>query len=90
MTETQRNIFDQIWSQFSAVFGQSLGQSPEASQTACSQLDAGEHLCQLLGLGVASDGEGVGCQGGLYFGVVEVDHCPLVREHVHLQGTEEK
>lgn len=69
------------------LFGESLGESPQARQAVGSQLveDAGQHLGQLLGLGVAGDGEGVGGEGGLHFGVVEVDHCALVREHVHLE-----
>lgn len=37
-------------------------QFAQAAQAVCSQLteDAGEHLCQLLGLSVACNGEGVG------------------------------
>lgn len=31
------------------------------------------------------DCKGVGSQGGLNLWVIEVDHCPLVCEHVHLQ-----
>lgn len=73
------------------LFGQGLGESPEARQTVGAQLvqDARQHLGQLLGLGVAGDGEGIGSEGGLHFGVVEVDDCPLVCEHVDLQCTEE-
>lgn len=32
------------------------------------------------------DCKGVGSQGGLNLRIVEVDHCPLVCEHIHLQG----
>lgn len=73
------------------LFGQGLGESPEARQAVGAQLveDAGQHLGQLLGLGVAGDGEGVGSEGRLHFGVVEVDDCPLVCEHVNLQSTTE-
>lgn len=69
------------------LFGEGLGESPQARQAVGSQLveDAGQHLCQLLGLSVAGDGEGVGGQRGLHFGVVEVDDCSLVCEHVHLE-----
>lgn len=72
------------------LLGQGLGESPQARQTVGAQLvqDARQHLGQLLGLGVAGDGEGVGGEGGLHFGVVEVDDRPLVREHVHLRRTE--
>lgn len=37
-------------------------QFAQAAQAVCSELaeDAGKHLCQLFGLTVASDGEGVG------------------------------
>lgn len=73
------------------LLGQGLGESPEARQAVGAQLveDAGQHLGQLLGLGVAGDGEGVGSEGGLHFGVVEVDDCALVCEHVNLQSTTE-
>lgn len=73
------------------LLGQVLSKLPEAGEAVCAELvqDAGEHFSELLGLGVASDGEGVCCQGGLHFGVVEVDYCPLGREHVHLQITAE-
>lgn len=71
------------------LFGQGLCESPQARQAVGSQLvqDAGQHLCQLLGLSVASDGEGVGCEGGLHFRIVEVDHGPLICKHVNLQET---
>ena len=71
------------------LFGQSFGESPEARQAVGSQLvqDARQHLGQLLGLGVAGDGEGVGGEGGLHFGVVEVDDCSLICKHVDLQQT---
>lgn len=71
------------------LFGKGLCESPEARQAVGSQLvqDTGQHLGQLLGLSVASDGEGVGCEGGLHFRIVEVDHCPLVCKHVNLQET---
>lgn len=32
----------------------------------------------------------VGCQGGLNLWVIEVDHCPLVCEHVHLKWNTQK
>lgn len=69
------------------MFGQSLGESPEARQAVCSQLvqDAWQHLSQLFGLSVASDGEGVGCEGGLHFGIVEMDDCSLICKHVDLE-----
>lgn len=38
---------------------------------------------------MACDCEGVGSQGGLHLRVIEVDHCPLVCEHVHLQWNTE-
>lgn len=68
------------------LLGQCLRESPEARQTVGSQLvqDARQHLGQLLGLSVAGDGEGVGCEGGLHFGVVEMDDCPLICKHVNL------
>lgn len=71
------------------LLGQGLCESPEARQAVGSQLvqDAGQHLGQLLGLSVASDGEGVGCEGGLHFWIVEVDHCSLICKHVDLKGT---
>lgn len=39
-----------------------LCQFAQAAEAVCSELaeDAGKHLCQLFGLTVASDGEGVG------------------------------
>lgn len=66
---------------------QSLSESPKAGQAVGSQLvqDPWQHLCQLLVLSVSSDGERVGSQRGLNFWVIEVDHRPLVCEHVHLQ-----
>lgn len=65
-----------------------LGQLAQAAEAVRSELaqDARQHLCQLLGLSMACDGEGVGRQRRLHFGVVEVDHCPIVLYHVHLQG----
>lgn len=71
------------------LFGQGLCESPEAGQAVGSQLvqDSGQHLGQLLGLSVASDGEGVGCEGGLHFRIVEVNHCSLICKHVNLQET---
>lgn len=36
------------------------------------------------------DRKGVGCQGGLNLWVIEVDHCPLVCEHVHLKWDTQK
>lgn len=64
-----------------------LGQLAQAAEAVGSQLaqDARQHLCQLLGLGVARDGEGVGRQRRLHFGVVEVDHCPIIFYHIHLR-----
>lgn len=69
------------------LFGQSLCKSPEARQAVGSQLvqDAGQHLGQLLGLSMAGDGEGVGGEGGLHFGVIEVDDCSLICKHVNLK-----
>lgn len=69
------------------LFGEGLSESPQARQAVGSQLvqDPRQHLGQLLGLSVASDGEGVGCEGGLHFGVVEVDDCSLIRKHVNLE-----
>lgn len=64
-----------------------LSQLAQAAEAVCSQLaqDAWQHLRQLLGLGVARDGEGVGGERRLHFGVIEVDHCPIIFYHVHLQ-----
>lgn len=69
------------------LFGQGLCESPEARQAVSSQLvqDTRQHLSQLLGLSVASNGEGVGCEGGLHFRIVEVDHCSLICKHVNLE-----
>lgn len=69
------------------LFGESLCESPQARQAVGSQLvqDARQHLCKLFGLSVAGDGEGVSSEGGLDFGVVEVDDCSLICEHVDLQ-----
>lgn len=63
-------------------------QFAQAAEAVCSQLteDAREHLCQLLGFTMACDGEGVGGERGLNFGVVEMDHSPIIFDHVHLQG----
>lgn len=68
------------------LFGQGLCESPEACQAVSSQLvqNTRQHLSQLLGLSVASNGEGVGCEGGLHFRIVEVDHCSLICKHVNL------
>lgn len=65
-----------------------LGQLAQAAEAVGSQLaqDAWQHLCQLLGLSVACDGEGVGREGRLHFGVIEVDHCPIIFYHVNLRG----
>lgn len=79
---------DLVWRSEHTLFGQGLCKSAQTGQAVSTQLvkDWGQHLRQLLGLGVACDGEGVGCQRGLHFGVVEVDHRALVCEHVHLQS----
>lgn len=71
---------------------QVLSELPEAGEAVCAELvkNAGEHLSELLGLSMASDGEGVCCQGCLHFGVVEVDYCPLGREHVYLHHSHQK
>lgn len=68
------------------LFGQGLCKSPEARQAVGSQLvqNTWQHLGQLLGLRMASDGEGVGCEGGLHFGIVEMDDCSLICKHVNL------
>lgn len=65
-------------------------QFAQAAEAVCSQLteDARQHLRQLLGLGVPRDSEGVGGQRGLDFGVVEVDHGPVVLDHIHLKEDE--
>ena len=67
-----------------------LGQLAQAAEAVSPQLaqDAWQHLCQLLGLSVARDGEGVGRQRRLHFGVVEVDHRPIVFYHIHLREKE--
>lgn len=64
-----------------------LCQFPQAAEAVRSQLtqDPGKHLRQLLGLGVARDGKRVGGQRGLDFRVVEVDHGPVIFDHVHLR-----
>lgn len=61
-------------------------QFAKAAEAVCSELaeDAGKHLCQLFGLTMASDGKGVSRQRGLNFGVVKVDHGPVISDHVHL------
>uniref|UniRef100_A0A0E9WS42 Uncharacterized protein n=1 Tax=Anguilla anguilla TaxID=7936 RepID=A0A0E9WS42_ANGAN len=61
----------------------------QAGQAVGTQLteDAREHLCELLRLCVARDSEGVGRQRGLHLGVVEVNHSPIVLDHVHLLNT---
>lgn len=71
------------------LFGEGLCKSPEARQTVGSQLvqDTRQHFGELLGLGVAGDGEGVGSEGRLNFGIVEVDDCSLICKHVNLQHT---
>lgn len=65
-----------------------LSQLAQAAEAVGSQLaqDAWQHLCQLLDLGVACDGEGVGRQRRLHFGVVEVNHCSIIFYHVYLRG----
>lgn len=64
-----------------------LSQLAQAAEAVGSQLaqDAGQHLCQLFGLSVARDGEGVGRQRRLNFGVVEVNHRPVIFYHIHLR-----
>lgn len=64
-----------------------LSQLAQAAEAVGSQLaqDAGQHLCQLFGLSVARDGEGVGRQRRLNFGVVEVNHSSVIFYHIHLR-----
>lgn len=64
-----------------------LSQLAQAAEAVGSQLaqDAGQHLCQLFGLSVARDGKGVGRQRRLNFGVVEVNHRPVIFYHIHLR-----
>jgi len=64
-----------------------LCQLSQAAEAVGSQLaqDARQHLCQLLVLSVARDGKGVGGQRRLHFGVVEVDHRPIIFYHIHLK-----
>lgn len=66
-----------------------LGQLSQAAEAVGAQLaqDSGQHFGQLLGLGVARDGERVSRQGRLYLGVVEVDHRAVIFDHVHLWDT---
>ena len=66
-----------------------LGQLAQAGEAVGSQLaqDAWQHLCQLFGLSVARDGEGIGRERRLHFGIVEVDHCPIIFYHIHLKNT---
>lgn len=46
------------------LFGQRFSEFPQTGQAVCTELieDGWQHLCELLGLGMACDGEGVGCQ----------------------------
>ena len=69
-----------------------LGQLAQAAEAVGSQLtqDARKHLCQLFGLSVARDGEGVGRERRLNFGVVEVNHRSVVFYHIHLRKVEKK
>lgn len=66
--------------------GELFCQFAQAGEAVGSQLaeDAWQHLGELLVLRVAGDGEGVGGQGRLHFGVVEVDHGAVVLNHIHL------
>lgn len=59
----------------------------QAAEAVCSELteDGGQHLCHLFGLSVAGDRKGVGGQRGLNFGVVKVNHSPVILDHVHLR-----
>lgn len=70
------------------LFGQSLSKFSQTRQAVSTKLieNRRQHLCELLGLSMACDSEGVGCQRSLYFGVVEMNHCSLVCKHVHLQN----
>ncbi len=67
--------------------GELLSQLAEAAEAVGSQLaqDAWQHLCQLFSLSVARDGKGVGRKRRLHFGIVEVDHCPIIFNHIHLR-----
>lgn len=69
------------------LFGQGFSEFSQTGQAVGTELieNGWQHLCELLCLGMACDGEGVGCQRSLDFGVVEVDHCSLVCKHVDLQ-----
>lgn len=64
-----------------------LRQLAQAAEAVGSQLaqDARQHLGQLFVLGVARDGEGVGRQRRLNFGVVEVNHRPVIFYHIYLK-----
>ena len=67
--------------------GELFCQFAQAGEAVCSELaeDARQHLRQLLVLSVAGDGEGVGREGCLHFGVIEVDHGAVVLDHIHLE-----
>ena len=68
--------------------GELFCQFTQAGEAVCAELaeDARQHLRQLLVLGVAGDGEGVGGEGRLHFGVIEVDHGAVILDHIHLKG----
>ena len=59
---------------------------PQAARVLCARLvqDTRKHFSSLFHFGVTSDGECVGGRRGLNLGVVEVDHPPILPDHVHL------
>ena len=61
-------------------------QFPQAARALCAQLvqDTRKHFSDLFHFGETSDGECVGGRRGLNLGVVEVDHPPILPDHVHL------
>lgn len=68
--------------------GELLRKFAQTRETVCTELaeDARKHLCQLLGLCMACDGECVCRQRRLHFRIIEVDHCTIILYHVHLQS----
>lgn len=70
------------------LFGH-LAQVGEAVGSQLAQ-NSRQHLGQLLGLSVARNGESVSRKWRLHFWVVEVDHCPIISYHVHLEADPQK